>query len=131
MEENQTKYEPIFRVKQRRCSLFPINIGREKSNNIIVDLVDKIQDYEQKREMEVDYEKSHEKYGERIAQATIKSKDGVVDCVIKYKYPTVMTERNGMICANLYFNSEDESLKEEFNGLVKILTSKLKGTAII
>lgn len=122
------KYKPIEHSKNRDFLIFTGDFKPEKSNKIIIDLVEKIEQYEQTREMKVKYYKENAQGIERIKKVKMKSKDGVIGGVIGYVPPhtfgcgiATLISYGGSIQAKFNFNSNNSEDKTEYQGLVKIL----------
>jgi len=116
------EYETLRGTKQKKSLLVISDFKPEESNRIILGLVQKIEQYEQKRKLTTDYERIMTDKGERIVKAEMKSRDKVIDCTITYNQPDYfMLETNAEINAKLDFKSKNESLKKEYMGLANIL----------
>lgn len=122
-----TLYEPLYGIKRKRGSFQILDFKPEESNEIISGLVRRIEQYEQNRGMKIDYDKVMTDMRERIVRAKMKSEDNVVQGVIVYS-PSKSFEKdlgrvgsNAVISAMFYFNSEDESLRSEYQGLAKLI----------
>jgi len=116
---NEYKYETI--EIEKNSGIFPTgsDFKAEKSNRIIKNLVEKIQDYEKAREMKTKYYKEINNKGEeRIIKAEMKSKEGIIRGIISYHPRSTF---NGTVYAKFNFNSNNPADKQEYLGLVKIL----------
>lgn len=117
-----SKYETIKMEKS-------LNFRSILSNEIITNLVKKIEQYEQAREMETKYYyyKKITNQGEKIKKIKMKSKDKIIVGKIKY----LPQENAGLafytmpisasIEAEFNFNSNNEADKTEYQGLVKLI----------
>ena len=126
------EYEPIKNKKESPFSWFSTSdFSPEKSNNIIKNLIKKIEEYVKTRELKVRYETNTNSQGrERIIKAIIKSKDKVIEGLIEYNPKGVYSlgtiggrTYSGYIQAEFNFNSTDPKDRQEYLGLVRIIKS--------
>jgi len=118
----ECKYETIKMEKS-------LNFRSILSNEIITNLVEKIEQYEQARKIEIKYyyHKKITNQREKIKKIKMKSKDKIIVGKIKY----LPQENAGLlfytmpisasIKAELNFNSNNPADKQEYQGLVKII----------
>jgi len=104
----------------------------EESNQIIRDLVKKVERYghERGRDMRADYHESIDPSGKRITEAVIESKDKVIQGKINYN-DKVFDFRSCVntkcrIDAEFDFMSEDNTLEDEYLGLTELLQNAQK-----
>lgn len=131
-KESKMEYETI---KSKRSKFgFPkslwFDFSPEKSDEIIKNLVNRIEEYERAREMETKYESTIDKKGnQRIIKAKIQSSNGLVKGEINYEPPGtegflhVGFNHNARINAEFHFESTDPNDMEEYLGLVRIIKS--------
>ncbi len=95
----------------------------DKREKIMRNLINKIEVAEKGRGIVVHYRKEYDSGKKRnyIKEATLKSKDGVIEGKIKYMDTEDLSK--GLIKAKIKFNSNDESDRPSYNGLIEILNS--------
>lgn len=119
----ECKYDTIKMEKS-------LNFRSILSNEIITNLVKKIEQYEPARGMETKYYKKICSNGEeKLLKIEMNSKDGVVQGIITYEpveppSPLISAppfSRAARIQVKVNFNSNNEADKKEYQGLVKII----------
>ena len=124
---NQIKYETIeVRIKKQSSNDFK----PEERNEIMKKLVKEVKNYYgSKRNIKTEYKKTVNSYGEIVIdKIIIYSVDGVVGGVIYHKDPWTwsLIGGNGELNAKFNFNSNDPSLKDEYQGLARLITNTIK-----
>jgi len=124
----ECKYEIIEGIKSKKSFLLVSDFKAKKSNRIITNLIEKIEEYEKAREIETKYNKKILENGEeKILGTDMKSKDGVIRGIIYYEHLFMGTPLsnlgayNGSVKAKFNFNSNNEVDKAEYRGLVKLI----------
>jgi len=131
--EDKTKYGTI--KSERRRFGFPkilhFDFSPEKSDEIIMNLVGRIEEYKKERKMKTEYELIIDNKGnQRISKAKMQSSDGLVKGEINYEPPGtggglfyLSFNYNAKIEARFNFNSTDSNNIKEYLGLAEIIKS--------
>lgn len=123
------KYEDLSGFRTKFSIKYVKDFSPKQSDKIILNLVKKIEEYGQKanRNIQTNYFKYGDGTAKRIVEVIMNSKDDIIQGTINYIrsawIPVSMfaSRRNGTVVAKFNFNSNDESLKNEYQGLSKIL----------
>lgn len=119
-------YNSLHGLRERKSFLSKKDFKPKESDEIIMNLIKRIEDWGGDWKREVDLTRTVSPGGEeRITEVRIKGKDGVVKGVIEYGFAGICSagigERNGRVTADFDFNSGDISSKEKYLELAKIL----------
>ncbi len=119
------KYQPIERARTSFGLFYITEFTPEESNRIIKNLVNKIEEYERFKDVEVKYQKNFNDKGiERIIEVEIKN--NLIDGKIIYRpisnwgFMFSLGPSSADILAKIYFSKKFNDRKE-YLGLVKII----------